>query len=78
MWQFYPCINRFRALAGERTLDIEPPTHECGSWALWFRREAPPHRSLLVGKFKDLAQAKLAGEDLLLRLNPENVGVSAS
>lgn len=62
MWHYDPIKGRFQSLQPRgRALDIERSGER---WSLWYRRNTPPHRSLLIGKFDSVEQAKLAAQDL--------------
>lgn len=71
MWQYNVSQNRFRAIhSGGRIFDIEPSgPHPHNRWALWFRREEPPHRSLLIGRFPTVDAAKAAASDVVAQLS---------
>lgn len=66
MWQYNVSQNRFRAIhSGGRVFEIEPSGPQPHAhWALWFRREEPPYRSLLIGRFPTVDAAKAAAEDV--------------
>lgn len=72
MWRYLPAHSRFRTLQPEgRILDIEPsgPLDDPQAhWALWFRREAEPYHSLLVGRYPTLEAAKAAAQALIHRI----------
>lgn len=71
MWHFDIGKNRFRAIhSGGRIFDIEP-SGPCphNRWALWFRREGPPHRSLLIGRFPTVDAAKTAASEVVAQLS---------
>lgn len=70
MWTYDPLTGRFRASLGNRQLDIEPPTPGMAhrNWTLWFRRNTQPHKSLQIGVFPSIDQAKQAAQDVLKQL----------
>lgn len=65
MWEFCVKTGRFRTHKDGRILDIEPDGR---TWSVWFRRDSQPHRSLRVGKFATVAEAKAAAQELLFAL----------
>lgn len=71
MWHFDIGKNRFRTIhPGGRIFDIElsGPQHH-NHWALWFRRETPPYRSLLIGRFPTVDAAKTAADEVVAQLS---------
>jgi len=70
MWQYSISQNRFRAIhPGGRIFDIEPSgLNPHNHWVLWFRREEPPHRSLLIGRFPTVDAAKTAADEIAAQI----------
>lgn len=65
-WKYNACNDHYRAeITGGRTFDIEADSRR---QALWFGK---PGRRLLIGKFRDVDEAKAVAKDVavdLLRL----------
>ncbi len=70
MWTFDPLTGRFKATVGNRMFDIEPPSFGMAHkvWTLWFRRDSKPHRSLQVGAFDTIEQAKDAAQAIIQQI----------